>query len=68
MSSQISKLRHSVILLENKVCTQIPALFDGYKANRELLEDRNDKISYLSIKTEENSIRISALEEKMKTV
>ena len=64
-TKQISKLNRSIVLLEDKVSTEIPALFDGYKLNRELLEDRDEKISYLTIKTEENSIRISALEEKM---
>ena len=47
LSNQISKLQRSVVLLENKFSTEILALFDGYKANRELLEDRNDKISIL---------------------
>ena len=65
---EIDNLRGSVVLLENKVLSVFPALYEAFELNRKLQDDRNEKVAYLSEKTEEHSIRIVALEDKIKAV
>ena len=65
---EIDNLRGSVVLLENKVLSEFPALYEAFELNRKLQDDRNEKVAYLSEKTEEHSIRIAALEDKIKAV
>ena len=67
-TKQINNLHESVIAIENKVMTEFPALLEAFELHQEMHEDLNEKIAYLSVKTEENSIRISALEDKIKCV
>ena len=65
---RIDNLHGSVVILENKVMSEFPALFETFELNKKLQDDRNEKVAYLSKKTEEHSIRISALEGKMKAI
>ena len=65
---KINNLHESVSIIENKVMTEFPALLEAFQLHQEMHQDLNEKISYLSVKTEENSIRISALEDKVKCV
>lgn len=65
---KINNLHESVSVIENKVMTEFPALLEAFQLHQEMHQDLNEKISYLSVKTEENSIRISALEDKVKYV
>lgn len=67
-SQQIDSLRASVILIEDKVMTEFPALFEAFELHQEMHKDYDEKNSYLSLKVEEDSIRISALEDKIKFV
>lgn len=67
-SQQIDSLRTSVILIEDKVMTEFPALFEAFELHQEMHKDYDEKNSYLSLKIEEDSIRISALEDKVKFV
>jgi len=41
---------------------------EAFELHQEMHKDLDEKIAYLSVKTEENSIRISALEDKIKCV
>ena len=68
IDDKFDNLRDSVVLLENKVLSEFPALFEAFEVNRKLQEDEHEKIAYLCEKIEEHSIRITALENKMKVV
>ena len=55
-TKQINNLHESVIVIENKVMTEFPALLEAFELHQEMHQDLDEKISYLSVKTEENSI------------
>lgn len=61
-------LSESVTLIEHKVTTELPALFEAFELHQEMHKDYDEKNSYLSSKVEENSMRISILEDQMKFV
>jgi len=67
-SEQIDSLHKSVVLIENKVMSEFPALFEAFELHQEMHKDYDDKNSYLSSKVEENSMRISVLEDQIKFV
>ena len=67
-TEQINSLHESVILIENKVMSDFPALFEAFELHQEMHKDYDDKNSYLSSKVEENSMRISVLEDQIKFV
>lgn len=63
MQQTIEKMNKSIILIEHKVSTEIPALFDGYSMHQEKQEFQQENIDSLNIKVEEHDIRISSLEQ-----
>lgn len=67
-SRQINSLQESVVLIEHKVTTEFPALFEAFELHQEMHKDYDEKNSYLSSKVEENSMRISVLEDQMKFI
>ena len=67
-SEQINSLHESIVLIENKLVSEFPALFEAFELHQEMHKDYDDKNSYLSSKVEENSMRISVLEDQMKFV
>lgn len=56
-------MSRSIILIEHKVTTEIPALFDGYAMHQERQEIQQENITSLNVKVEEHDIRISNLEQ-----
>ena len=67
-TEQINNLHESVIVIENKVMTEFPALFEAFELHQEMHKDYDEKNAYLSSKTEENSMRISVLEDQIKFI
>ena len=67
-TEQINGLHESVILIENKVMSEFPALFEAFTLHQEMHKDYDDKNLYLSSKVEENSMRISVLEDQIKFI
>jgi len=67
-TEQINNLQESVILLENKVMTELPALFEAFELHLEIHKDYDEKNSYLSSMVEENSMRLSVLEDQIKFI
>lgn len=67
-TKKINTLQETVILIEHKVTTEFPALFEAFELHQEMHKDYDEKNSYLSSKVEENSMRISVLEDQMKFV
>ncbi len=65
---QINSLHESVVLIENKVMSEFPALFEAFTLHQEMHKDYDEKNSYLSSKVEENSMRISVLEDQIKFI
>ena len=68
INERLDTLCNSVVIIENKVMTEFPALFEAFELNREMFKDYVDRNSYLSAKVEENSMRISVLEDQMKFI
>ena len=65
---QLNSLHESVAIIEQKVQSDFPALFEAFELHRQLHKEYDEKLSYLSIKTEENSMKISVLEDQMKFI
>ena len=65
---QINSLHESVTLIENKVMSEFPALFEAFDLHKQMHQDYDEKNSYLSLKVEEDSMRISVLEDQMKFI
>lgn len=68
INDKLLTLSESVVLIEDKVMTEFPALFEAFELHQEMHKDYDDKNSYLSLKVEENSMRISVLEDQMKFI
>ncbi len=68
INTTIETLTSSVILIEHKVMTEFPALLEAFDLHLQRHKDYDEKNSYLSSKVEENSIRISVLEDQMKFI
>lgn len=65
-TSLYENLNRSLTLIENKVMTEFPALFEAFELHQEMHKDYDEKNSYLSAKVEEDSMRISVLEDQIK--
>ncbi len=65
-TSLYESLNKSLTLIENKVMTEFPALFEAFELHQEMHKDYDEKNSYLSAKVEEDSMRISVLEDQIK--
>lgn len=65
---QINSLHESATLIENKVMSEFPALFEAFDLHKQMHQDYDEKNSYLSLKVEEDSMRISVLEDQMKFI
>lgn len=65
---QLNSLHESVAIIEQKVQSDFPALFEAFEMHQQLHKEYDEKLSYLSIKTEENSMKISVLEDQMKFI
>ena len=63
MQKTMESMNRSIILIEHKVTTEIPALFDGYSMHQEKQEIHQENIDSLNVKVEEHDIRISNLEQ-----
>ena len=64
ISDVLESLKQSVILIEQKVTVDIPALFDGYSAHQDIQERQQGEIDSLNKKVDMHDIRISILEQK----
>lgn len=62
LSDEVETIKRSVIIIEDKVSNEIPALFDGYTSNYDLQEEAEKRITFLEQENFYNSIRISNLE------
>lgn len=65
MSQDMQVTKEAVILMEQKISVEIPALFDGYSMDQEKQERQNNEINSLNVKVENHDVRISCLEEKV---
>ena len=65
MSQDMQVTKEAVILMEQKISLEIPALFDGYSMHQEKQERQDDEINSLNLKVEKHDARISYLEEKV---
>lgn len=63
MQKRMDTMSGSIVLIEHKVSTEIPALFDGYSLQKEIQGIQQGNITSLNIKVEEHDIRISDLEQ-----
>lgn len=68
MNERIDTLSSSVVLIEQKVMSEFPALFEAFELHQEMHKDYDEKNAYLSAKVEEDSMRISILEDQMKFI
>ncbi len=68
VNNKLQTLSESVVVIEDKVMTEFPALFEAFELHQEMHKDYDDKNSYLSLKVEEDSMRISILEDQMKFI
>ena len=60
----LESVQRSVVLMEQKLTVDIPALFDGYTAHQEIQERQQGEINSLNKKVDNHDIRISILEQK----
>ena len=58
----IETMKHSIILIENKVNTDLPALFEVYSLNYDLQKENVQRTNSLEIKSNNHSDRIDILE------
>ena len=65
-SDDIKSLKRSLLLIEDAVTNKIPALFDAYSANQEKHDEFNARITKVENISDQNSIKISILEDKAK--
>lgn len=63
MQKRMDTMSGSIVLIEHKISTEIPALFDGYSLQKEIQGIQHGNITSLNIKVEEHDIRISDLEQ-----
>lgn len=68
INTTIETLTSSVILIEHKVMTEFPSLLEAFDLHLQMHKDCDEKNSYLSAKVEEDSMRISILEDQMKFI
>ena len=63
IQKSMETMNRSIILIEQKVTTEIPTLFDGYSMHQEKQEQQQENIDSLNVKVEEHDVRISSLEQ-----
>ena len=63
MQESMETMNRSIILIEHKITTEIPTLFDGYSMHQQKQELQQENIDSLNVKVEEHDIRISSLEQ-----
>ena len=61
--NQLPEMQKTLLLIEDKVTTNFPALFEIYSLNYELQKEDKKKIEFLKNLTDDNSNRISVLED-----
>lgn len=66
LEKDVEVLKDSVIVIENKVTTEIPALFEGYTIHQDEQKIIIERENNLELLTSEHSIRIANLEETSK--
>ena len=64
ITTVLESVQRSVVLMEQKLTFDIPALFDGYSAHQEVQERQKAEINSLNKKVDIHDIRISILEQK----
>lgn len=62
---KFEEIQRTLVIIEDKVSNEIPALFDGYNANNEHYEMLEKRVSELEEKENLNSLKISILEDKV---
>ena len=65
MDKTLKSMCRSLTLIEDQVMNKIPALFDGYSAHEEKIEQEKSELNSINEKIENHDIRISYLEEKI---
>ena len=65
---EIAEIKRIVLNIEVQVTEKIPALFDAFAANQDKHEIYDKNISSLNAKTFNHDLRISALEDKLRTI
>ena len=66
MNKEIKEIKNYLIIIEDKISNQIPALFDGYNSNFEKNTDLESRQDVTEQKVAINSLRISNLEDTSK--
>lgn len=66
LEKYVEVLKDSVSVIENKVTTEIPALFEGYTIHQDEQKIIIERENNLELLTAEHSIRIANLEESSK--
>ena len=67
MKTEIKEIKNYLIVIEDKLSNEIPALFDGYNSNFEKNTDLESRQDVTEQKVAINSLRISSLEDTSKT-
>lgn len=62
---KFEEIQRTLVIIEDKISNEIPALFDGYNANNEHYEMLEKRVSELEEKENLNSLKISILEDKV---
>ena len=63
VNSQFREIKNYLIIIEDKISNEIPALFDGYNANFEKNVNLESRQDITEQKVSINSLRISSLED-----
>ena len=66
MNKEIKEIKNYLIIIEDKLSNEIPALFDGYNSNFEKNTDLESRQDATEQKVAINSLRISSLEDTSK--
>ena len=66
IESILLSLQKSMLIMEDYMKNNIPALFDGYSLNQDQHNEFNQKINNLEKNTDSNSLKISILEDTAK--
>ncbi len=65
-SDDIKSLKRTLFLIEDAVTNKIPALFDAYSLNQDKHDEFNARITNVENISDQNSLKISILEDKAK--
>lgn len=67
INKEIKEIKNCLIIIEDKLSNEIPALFDGYNSNFEKNTNLESRQDVTEQKVAINSLRISSLEDTSKT-